>query len=107
MITLTDFFAVSSTGKTVHRKGTDVYGRRISLVEDDTAESFEEVEAAPTFSRAEYNARVEALIAERYTTGQEIQFAREREAAGEKYTEYLTYVEECKVRAVEELNYQR
>lgn len=49
-------------------------------------------------ARERYRARTEALIAERYTIGQEIQFAREKDSA-EGYAAYLAYVEECKTRA--------
>ena len=55
----------------------------------------------PAQPEGAYRAEAERLIALRYTTGQEIQFAREKEAV-EGYAAYLEYVEECKVRAREE-----
>lgn len=103
MIVLTKFYAYSDTGKTIHRIDSDAYGSKITLLLGDTADSFEEVDEAPKFTKTEYDTKVEQLIAECYTMGQEVQFAREKEAAGQKYEEYLNYVEQCKVRAVEEL----
>lgn len=103
MVILTNIYAYSDTGKTIHRIGSDAYGSKITLLNGDTASSFEEVDEVPRYTKAEYDTKVELLIAERYTMGQEVQFAREKEAAGQKYQEYLQYVEQCKVRAVEML----
>lgn len=77
---------------------------RHATVSATEAANYEEV-ALPDIpiSKRIYNAEVERLIAERYTTGQEIQFAREQDKAGEKYVAYLAYVEECKKRATENL----
>lgn len=90
----------------IHKTGSDDYTpiRKIT-VREENANDYEELplEAVPRYTKEEYNAEVEKLIAERYTTGQEIQFAREQDTAGEKYAEYLAYVEECKTRAKENL----
>lgn len=99
MVQITDTYAYSSDGRLLRRRGTDVCGRCISLLPTDTADSFEEIDTPPPYTKDQYDRRVEELIARRYTTGQEIQFAREREAAGEKYTEYLAYVASCKTEA--------
>lgn len=93
----------STDGKLIHRLGTDSYFTRSTALKTDTVEMFEDVEERPKFTKQEYDAEVERLIAERYTTGQEIQFAREKDAAGEKYSEYLAYVEQCKAQARENL----
>lgn len=86
----------AAPGRWLHRKDSDSYVRRVTVPTDRTDE-WEEVEQA--YSKAEYAKEVERLIALRYTTGQEIQFAREQEQAGDTYAEYLAYVEECKATA--------
>lgn len=88
----------------IHEKGKDEYPTiRHMHVREENADNYEELAVAdiPKYTKTEYNAEVERLIAERYTTGQEIQFAREQSAAGDKYAEYLAYVDECKARAKE------
>lgn len=89
---------VADPGKWLHMKDSDTYVPRVP-VKADRASDWEEVDSKPAYTRVEYEREVERLIALRYTTGQEIQFARERETAGEKYAEYLAYVEQCKVDA--------
>lgn len=87
----------------IHRLGTEVYfpSGKGSATATDAPEAFEEVDAmpAPAPDESAYRAEVERLIAERYTVGQEIQFAREKEQAGAAYADYLAYVEQCKARA--------
>lgn len=89
-------------GKWLHRKGTDIYVAK-APVPQAKAHEWEEVDARPPYTGEEYSAEVERLIALRYSTGKEIQFAREKEAAGEKYDEYLAYVESCKLNAIKNL----
>ena len=103
MIRIENNQVFSDTGKMVRRKGSDNYFRRSTSLPGYSADMFEEVDSVPTYTKGDYDREVERLIAERYTTGQEIQFAREKEEAGEKYSEYLAYVEACKLRAVENL----
>ena len=103
MIRIENNQVFSDTGKMVRRKGSDNYFRRSTSLPGYSADMFEEVDSVPAYTKGDYDREVERLIAERYTTGQEIQFAREKEEAGEKYTEYLAYVEACKLRAVENL----
>jgi len=103
----------STDGKVVHRIGTDTYFKRGSVLPNDTAADFEEVDAAPAYTKAEYEAKVAELVRERYTESEE--FALQRKAinaafspatsdadgnsALEEYAAYNTYVEECKSRA--------
>lgn len=96
MIQIENNQVFSTEGKHIHRPGSDVYFRRGTVAAGDTPADFEEVDQVPQYTKAQYNAEVERLIALRYTTGQEIQFAREQQAAGKKYADYLAYVEECK-----------
>ncbi len=93
---------VAAPGKTLHRKDTDIYLPRTPVPADNVAD-WEETDSVPQYTEEEYRSEVERLIALRYTTGQEIQFAREREEAGGKYAEYLAYVESCKARAAASL----
>ena len=94
----------SSDGKKLRRISTGAVGTLHGALPGDTADSFEELSAddTPAYTKEQYRAEVERLIAERYTTGQEIQFAREKEAA-DGYTDYLAYIEQCKARAIENL----
>lgn len=94
----------SSDGKRLRRISTGAVGTLHGALPGDTADSFEEVSAddTPAYTREQYRAEVERLIAERYTTGQEIQFAREKETA-DGYADYLAFVADCKARAIENL----
>lgn len=60
----------------------------------------------PAYTRAQYAAEVERLIAERYSHGKEIEVNREAATKPEQFAEYLSYIEECKVRAKEILSNQ-
>lgn len=94
----------SSDGKKLRRISTAAVRTLHSALPGDTAESFEELSAddTPAYTREQYRAETERLIAERYTTGQEIQFAREKESA-DGYADYLAYIEQCKASAIENL----
>lgn len=52
--------------------------------------------------RATYDERVEELIRERYTVGQELALQRQREEKGEEFAEYYAYCEACKAQAKRE-----
>lgn len=106
MIKIENRQVYSTEGKYIRRVGTDSYFKRSTVLKTDTEADFEEVDELPKYTKEEYNAEVERLIAERYTTGQEIQFAREQSQAGDKYAEYLAYVELCKVKAKENLSHR-
>lgn len=95
----------SSDGKKLRRISTGVIGSLHAAIAGDTADSFEEIPdgtTAPAYTKEQYRAEVERLIADRYTIGQEIQFSREKESA-DGYTDYLAYIEQCKARAIENL----
>lgn len=95
----------SNHGYLLRRVSNGVTGHTHTALPADTADSFEEITTEPEatgYSKEAYRAEVEKLIAERYTTGQEIQFAREKESA-DGYTDYLAYIEQCKARAIENL----
>ena len=97
-ITPTATELVAAPGKWLHRKDSDIYVPKAPVATADIG-MWEEVDERPAHTEGEYRAEVERRVALRYTTGQEIQFAREKEEAGEKYAEYLEYVGRCKQEA--------
>lgn len=113
MIQIQNNQVYSTSGKFVHRIGTDNYFKRGTTLSTDTAANFEEVDEIPPYTKAEYDAKVAELVRERYTESEE--FALQRKAinvafsastlsadsntALEEYAAYNTFVEECKQRA--------
>lgn len=84
----------------LHRTGSDDYSEiRHTMVKDP--DNWEEIAVAdiPPYTKAQYDAEVERLIAERYSHGKEIEINREHDTKPERFAEYMAYVEECKVRA--------
>ena len=91
-------------GKVLRRRGSqEPSDARRATVADP--EEWEDVaaEAIPQYSHEEYCREVERLIALRYSHGREIEVNRERESKPEQFAEYMAYVEQCKVEAVENL----
>lgn len=90
----------------LHRIGSEDYPtiRRI-MVEATDAANYEEVSVAdiPPYTKAEYDAEVERLIAERYSHGKEIEVNREHDTKPEQFAAYMAYIEECKAKAVANL----
>lgn len=81
---------------------TQIRRRRVNVSELDEWEEVA-VDALPAYSREEYCREVERLIALRYSHGREIEVNRERESKPERFAEYMAYVDQCKVVAVENL----
>lgn len=119
MIILTNIYAYSDSDKPIHRVGSETYGKKITLLASDTADTFEEVDEIPRFTKAEYDAKVAELVRERYTADEEFALQRKRinsllapatlsddnaETLASEYEAYNAYVDECKVKAVEILN---
>ena len=90
----------------LHCIGSEDYPtiRRIMVKATDAA-NYEEVSVAdiPAYTKAEYAAEVERLIAERYSNGKEIEVNREHDTKPEQFAAYMAYIEECKARAVANL----
>lgn len=114
MIVIENNQIYSDEGKYVHRLGTETYFKRSTALPTDTADNFEEVDALPTFSKDEYDAKVAELIRQRYTANKEFAIQRKMinatnadvpvsdvqfTKAVSEYETYNNYVEECKVRA--------
>lgn len=94
----------SAEGYILHRIGSDDYTEiHHASVSADDLDNWEEiaVNAVPRYIKAQYDAEVERLIAERYSHGKEIEINREATARPERFAEYLAYIEECKRRAKE------
>lgn len=103
MIVLTNIEVYSDAGKYVHRIGSDVYFVRSTIRKGDTADMYEEVDDVPKYTEAEYKAKVEEKIRERYTISDEFAILRQRDTKPEEYDAYYAYAEECKRAVKEEL----
>lgn len=105
MIEIKKHVVYSTEGLKIRRKNSESFfasGKGTALP-SDVPDNFEEVSSDTYISLLSYRKEVERLISERYSIGQEIQFAREKETAGDSYAEYLAYVEDCKVKAINNL----
>ena len=103
MIVLTSIEVYSDAGKYVHRIGSDVYFTRATIRKGDTADMYEEVDEVPKYTEAEYKAKVEEKIRERYTTSDELAILRQRDTKPEEYEAYFAYAEECKQKVREDM----
>lgn len=96
MIKIENKQVYSTEGKFVHRIGTDTYFKRGAVLKGDTVADYEEADEVPPYTKSEYDAEVERLIALRYSYGKEIEVNRERDSKPEQFAAYMAYVEECK-----------
>lgn len=94
----------------LHRIGSDDYPEiRHTTVKPEDVEAWEEVALAdiPPYSEAQYKAKVEELIRERYTASDEfalinnVMTSNPSEKRTSEYAAYQAYREECKARAKE------
>lgn len=105
--------------KYIHKIGTEMYCKKVTMLPSETIEMYEEVNEIPKFTKSEYEDKVKELIKERYTIEDELAIQRKAfnamitpttlsedssESIMDEFTEYNTFVEECKVKAVEILN---
>lgn len=91
-------------GHILHKVGSDNYTEiRHAMVKDP--EAWEEIAVAdiPPYTKAEYDAEVERLIALRYSHGKETEINRERDDKPERFAAYIAYVEQCKAEARQNL----
>lgn len=94
----------AAPGCVLHRVGSEDWTPQKQAVVADPEEWEEVTEGdVPAYSKAEYDAEVERLIALRYSHGKEIEVNRERETRPERFEAYLAYVEACKAQAREAL----
>lgn len=99
MIQIQNNQVFSTEDRYVRRMGTDTYFRRGTLLPADTAADFEEVDAIPAFTRADYEAKVEELIRARYSVSQELAILRQRDTKPDEFAEYDAFAERCKAEA--------
>lgn len=102
MIKIKNGEVYSTTDKYIKLINSDTTFKRAFVPNGYDESSYLEVDEKAVNIK-EYREEVERLIAQRYSIGQEVQFAREKELAGESYTEYLAYVEYCKELAKQNL----
>ena len=108
----------SDDNKYVHRLGTDTYFKRSTLLPEDTIDNFEEVESIPLYTKAEYDNKVAELVRKLYTADEEFALQRKMmntiissatlsdeiiESVTNEYTEYNTYINQCKELAADYL----
>lgn len=88
----------------LHRIGSDDYteNRDAHVSNPDEWEELA-LSEIPPYTKAEYDAEVERLIAERYSQGKEIEVNREHDTKPEQFATYMAYIEECKAKAVANL----
>lgn len=107
MIIIENYKVYSSDGKYICRASNpDIVFRSCTKVLNETAEDFLEVDELPKrkpYTKKQYSAEVERLIARRYSSGQEIQLLVERDADPDAYADYRAYVEQCKLTAAQNL----
>lgn len=96
--------SVSDTANILHRVGSTNYPEiRHTTVRSADAAAWEEC-APPDYQEGKYEARVEALIAERYSLTAEIAILRQRDSKPDEFAAYNAYAEQCKAQARQELS---
>lgn len=97
----------------IHKIGTDTYCKSLIMLSQDSLEDYEEVDEIPSYTKSEYDNKVNELIRERYTQSEENALKRKiintlllntlsedtAEHIIDEYSEFNTYVEHCKVLA--------
>lgn len=121
MVQIVNNRITSTEGKWIHRLGTEQYFRRATALPADTPADFEETDAPPAYTEAEYEERVEQLIRQRYTASQELALINnamlslampaalavsgdETERHRSEYAQYQLFRQQCKRQAKEELS---
>lgn len=79
----------------IHCIGSDTYVKRL-LVTADAVSDYEEVTQKPAYTKAEYDARVNDLIRQRYSESEEFAILRQRDIKPTEYSAYYAHCEECK-----------
>lgn len=105
MIQITDKKEViSTTGKYVHRIGTDTYFKRCIKLPNDTIDMFEEVESIPEVNvEFDYKEEVVRRIREKYSIADEIAILRQQDIKPDEYQEWYAFCESVKQDVKEEM----
>lgn len=90
----------------IHRIGSDTYVKRIA-VKAETIPNYEEITRKPAYTKAEYDARVNDLIRQRYSESEEFAILRQRDIKPAEYSAYYAHCEACKELAKVELTEHR
>lgn len=98
MIVIENNQVYSTTGKFVHRIGTETYFKKGTVLKSDSIDSFDEVEEIPV-PEIPYEERVVAKIRERYSIDDELAILRQRETKPDEFEAYNAYAESCKEKA--------
>lgn len=98
MIHITEKEVFTDSTGYVHRKGSNSYFKRSTLLPGDSIESFEETDVIPETDE-DYPERVNALIRERYSLSDELALLRQRDTKDDEYKAYYEYAETCKANA--------
>lgn len=93
----------SDDGKLVKDLKTGVVEKRHTARKDSTPEGYAEVDEKPKYTDEQYRAKVQELIAQRYSIEDELAIQRQKESKYLEWQEYDAFCEECKIRAREEL----
>lgn len=103
MIVIENNQVYSTTGKFVHRIGTETYFKKGTVLKSDSVDSFEEVEAIPEMPEEEmpipeipYKEQVVNKIRERYSVDDELAILRQRDTKPDEFEAYNEYAEQCK-----------
>ena len=99
MIVIENNQVYSTTGKFVHRIGTNSYFKRGTILKSDSVDSFEEVEEVPVLDEIPYEEQVVAKIRERYSIDDELAILRQRDTKPDEFEAYNAYAESCKKEA--------
>lgn len=98
MIHITEKEVFTDSTGYVHRKGSNSYFKRSTLLPGDSIDSFEETDVIPETDE-DYPERVNALIRERYSLSDELALLRQRDTKDDEYKAYYEYAEACKSNA--------
>ena len=89
-------------GFILHRIGSDSYSHiHHAVVPSADIDNWEEIAIAdiPSYTQADYKAKVIELIRQRYSIDDETAILRQRDTKPEEFDAYNTYAEECKAEA--------
>lgn len=89
-------------GFILHRIGSDSYSHiHHAVVPSADIDNWEEIAIAdiPSYTQADYKAKVIELIRQRYSIDDETAILRQRDTKPEEFAAYNTYAEECKAEA--------
>lgn len=108
MIVIENNEVYSTEGKPIKDLKTGAIIGKSQVLPTAKVEDYEELDEEPKYSEAQYKAKVQELIAEKYSIGDELALINNLKGDKDEYLieydEYMKYREECKVRAKEILS---